>query len=75
MYVSPESRGKGVATKILSELERWAAEQGFVKCILETGKKQAEAIGLYQKNGYASIPNYGQYAEVESSVCFEKKVQ
>ena len=72
MYTPPESRGKGVASKVLAELETWAAEMSYEKCILETGKKQPEAIGLYQKNGYTLIPNYGQYAEVENSVCFEK---
>jgi len=42
---------------------------------LETGKKQPEAIALYKKNGYKLIPNYGQYAEIENSVCFEKVVK
>ncbi|HEX7586738.1 MAG TPA: GNAT family N-acetyltransferase [Anaerolineae bacterium] len=72
MYVALEGREKGVATKILMELENWARELSFAKCILETGKKQPEAIGLYRKNGYIVIPNYGQYAGVENSVCFEK---
>ena len=72
MYTPPECRGKGVASRILAELETWAAEMSYEKCILETGKKQPEAIRLYQKNGYTLIPNYGQYAEVENSVCFEK---
>jgi putative acetyltransferase len=72
MYVAPERRGKGIATKILTELETWARELTYAKCILETGKKQPEAIGLYRKNGYNVIPNYGQYAGVENSVCFEK---
>lgn len=75
MYVSPESRGKGIATKILSELENWAAELSFARCILETGKKQPEAIRLYEKNGYHLILNYGQYAGVENSVCFEKQLK
>ena len=72
MYTSPDSRGNGFASTVLKELEKWAAEMSYEKCILETGKKQPEAIGLYKKNGYTLIPNYGQYAEVENSVCFEK---
>ena len=72
MYVPPESRNKGIATQILSALEQWAGELQYSRCILETGKKQPEAIALYRKNGYAVIPNYGQYAGVENSVCFEK---
>ena len=75
MYVSPESRKKGIATKILSELENWASELSYAKCILETGKRQPEAIGLYKKNGYNLIPNYGQYAKMENSLCFEKEMK
>lgn len=74
MYTLPESRGKGIATKILNELELWATELSYKKCVLETGKKQFEAIELYKKNGYKLISNYGQYAEVENSLCFEKEM-
>ena len=75
MYTSPESRGKGIASKVLAELEIWATELSCEKCILETGKRQPEAIGLYKKNGYKIIPNYSQYAEIENSVCFEKELK
>ena len=75
MYVVPERRKKGIAAKILSEVERWASELSYTKCVLETGKKQPEAIGLYKKNGYTLIPNYGQYAGVENSLCFEKDLK
>ena len=72
MYVPPGKRGMGIATAILKELENWASELKYTKCLLETGKKQPEAIELYKKNGYRIIPNYGQYEHVENSVCFEK---
>lgn len=74
MYVLPECRGKGVASKILVELERWTKELGHNICILETHKKQADAVALYTKAGYKVIPNYGQYVNMETSVCFEKSV-
>jgi len=74
MYTSPENRGKGVASKVLTELEVWASELQFEKCILETGKNQPEAIELYKKNGYLITANYGQYAGIENSVCFEKLI-
>lgn len=74
MFVAPESRQKGIATKILCELEGWARELGYKKCVLETGKKQPEAIALYRKNGYNRIANYGQYEGIENSLCFEKKL-
>lgn len=72
MYVSPERRGEGIATKVLSALEAWAGDLGYQKCVLETGKRQPEAIALYTKNGYQITPNYGQYTGIENSVCFEK---
>ena len=74
MYTIPESRGKGIATKVLNELENWASELAYQKCVLETGKRQPDAICLYQKNGYKTIPNYGKYVEMENSVCFEKEI-
>ncbi|CAM4149742.1 GNAT family N-acetyltransferase [Gillisia limnaea] len=72
MFTQRQSRGKGYASKILNELENWAGELGYEKCILETGINQPEAIALYKKNGYQLIANYGQYAGVEKSFCFGK---
>lgn len=74
MFVPEDERSKGIATIVLKELELWAAELGFTKCVLETGLKQPEAIRLYEKNGYTKIPNYGQYIGMENSVCFEKRI-
>ena len=74
MYVRENTRGRGIAGRILSELESWANELNFSECILETGLKQPEAIRLYEKSGYERIPNYGQYAGVENSVCMRKSI-
>jgi GNAT superfamily N-acetyltransferase len=72
MFVLAAQRGRGVAGSVLAELEKWALELGYTSCRLETGKRQPEAIALYKRQGYQRIPNYGQYAEVENSICFEK---
>jgi GNAT superfamily N-acetyltransferase len=74
MYVIPSKRGSGIATVVLKELEKWATELKMNRLILETGKRQPEAIRLYQKNGYLRIENFGPYVGVENSVCFEKKL-
>ena len=74
MYVTIEMRGKGVAVAVLNDLESWAKELGYKKCVLETGDKMLEAIGLYKKSGYKIIKNYGQYENIESSICFEKEL-
>lgn len=72
MFTLLDYRGKGIAAKILAELETWAAELGFTQTVLETGYKQPEAIRLYEKSGYERIPNYGQYIGVENSLCMKK---
>ena len=71
MFVIPEFRGKGYASKIMEILESWAKDLGFGSMILETGIQQTDAIQLYQKT-YQPIENYGQYEGVATSVCFKK---
>jgi GNAT superfamily N-acetyltransferase len=73
MFVSSEYRNQGFAKKILQELEIWAKELGYKKCVLETGKRQLEAVKFYHKCGYGVISNYGQYKGMENSICFQKK--
>ena len=72
MFVIPEYRGMGVASEILLALESWATELSFERCILETGIRQPDAIGCYEKNNYKKIANYGQYQGVNNSICFQK---
>ncbi|ETN95692.1 GNAT family N-acetyltransferase [Zhouia amylolytica] len=72
MYTKPDYRGRKIATHILLELEAWARELSIERCILETGKRQPEAIALYHKSGYQIIQNYGPYKNVKNSICFEK---
>lgn len=75
MFTAVTGRNQGFAFKILTELENWAREMNYEKCILETGIMQPEAINLYKKSGYQIINNYGQYAGVENSICFEKNLK
>ncbi|MBW3546276.1 MAG: GNAT family N-acetyltransferase [Bacteroidetes bacterium] len=72
MFVKAEFRKRGIATIILKALESWAITLDYSTLILETGIAQPEAIGLYQRNGYIAMPNYGQYEGVENSVCMKK---
>ena len=74
MYVLPDQRGRGIARQVLAALESWVKEKNYQRCILETGIHQPEAISLYKSSGYTVIPNYGQYAGVDDSVCMEKIV-
>jgi putative acetyltransferase len=72
MYTLKETRGKGIATAIVADLENWSRELGYSSCVLETGKRQPWAISLYKNLGYEETPNYGKYAGVLNSVCFKK---
>jgi GNAT superfamily N-acetyltransferase len=75
MFVHPDFRKRGIASQVLAELERWAKEAEYHYTILETGKNQPEAINLYQKLGYAIIPNYPPYEKMENSVCMKKTLE
>lgn len=72
IFVREEYRNRGLATRIMNKLEELARAGNYKCCILETGVKQQEAIGLYQKNGYGLIPNYGPYAGNLNSICMKK---
>lgn len=72
MFVHAAMRGQGIAYSILKELEIWAISQGFTRAVLETGKRQPEAIALYQKSGYTFMDKYPPYEQMENSVCLQK---
>lgn len=75
MFTLPGARGRGLAGQVLAELETWARELGYRRCVLETGVRQPYAIRLYEKCGYQRMAeNYGQYRGVENSVCMEKEL-
>lgn len=74
MYTVESARRKGYAAGVLNELEKWAVELGYHRLILETGNQQPEAIQLYHRSNFKMIPNYGQYKDVATSVCFEKYI-
>ena len=72
LYVKPNYRRQGFSSKVLQALESWATELGYAVALLETGKKQPEAIELYRKFGYRIIANYGPYRGMENSLCMQK---
>jgi putative acetyltransferase len=74
MYVNPDFRGRGTGKIILDELEKWALELNYKYLILETGSGLKPAITLYTNYGFEVIPNYGQYINMEKSICFKKKL-
>ncbi len=74
MFVAPAVRGRRYSRAVLMDLERRAAAMGYTVLRLETGNRQPEAIALYERSGYARIPNFGHYHGVAESLCFEKRI-
>ena len=72
MFVVPDRRGTGVATAVLEALEGSARDLGWSSLRLETGDVLHEAIRFYTRSGYRRIPNFGHYAGVTTSLCFER---
>ncbi|PPK87149.1 acetyltransferase (GNAT) family protein [Neolewinella xylanilytica] len=73
MYTAEAYRGRGIAVRLLQELEAWARELGYRRLVLETGKRQVAAIRLYEKYGFSRMAeNYGPYRTMDNSVCMER---
>ncbi|CAB4923580.1 unannotated protein [freshwater metagenome] len=58
MYVRPSGRGRGVARRLLAELEEAARRAGHRRVRLDTGPAQPDARHLYRSSGYREIPDY-----------------
>ncbi|NIJ55280.1 GNAT family N-acetyltransferase [Dyadobacter arcticus] len=72
MYVDSAFRGRGIGSTMVKELENWAMGLGSKAVVLETGKKQPEAIAMYRKLGYHNISGYSKDTETDNSVCMKK---
>lgn len=74
MYVVPTARHRGLARALLDELERTALAAGRRRMVLETGRRQPEAVALYESSGYLPIPKFGIYRDEPGSVTFGKEL-
>lgn len=63
MYLLPSARGVGLGKYLLQELEDAIAHRGFQQIWIETASVLAEAVKLYESNGY--LPTTG----VETTRC------
>ncbi|MFD8753122.1 GNAT family N-acetyltransferase [Kitasatospora sp. NPDC059577] len=55
MWTHSAHRRRGLARRVLAELERTAAEAGYTRIHLTTGPRQPEARGLYLAAGYTPL--------------------
>ncbi|HIC7207816.1 GNAT family N-acetyltransferase [Burkholderia stabilis] len=74
MYVSPRSRGLGIARKLIGMLEARAIDSGCKLLKLETGPYQHEALALYASAGYERRGPFGDYADDPLSVFMQKQI-
>lgn len=72
IYVLPEYRRRGIASRIIGKLEEEIAKAGFPIIILETARTTAESKQLYLSLGYEEIGYYGSPAGAENCLCFRK---
>jgi DNA-binding MarR family transcriptional regulator/GNAT superfamily N-acetyltransferase len=72
LWVSPETRGLGLARRLLSALEARAADHGSDRVRLDTNKALEAAIGLYHDSGYTEVPAFND--EPYAHHWFEKRL-
>lgn len=72
MFVHPDARGRGVATRLLYRMESDARTAGLRQIVLETGTLHVAAQSLYARSGFSPIPQFGQYIGEKYSYCMAK---
>lgn len=72
VYVKREYRKKGIAFKIIKQLEQNAIEKGFKHAYIITGKNNIPAIRLYEKLDYYQIPNIEGFEDDEVVISMKK---
>jgi GNAT superfamily N-acetyltransferase/DNA-binding MarR family transcriptional regulator len=70
VWVAGSVRGLGIGRRMLTELERYAAEHGWRTVRLDTNRNLTEAIAMYRSAGYHEIEPYN--AEHYADHWFEK---
>jgi GNAT superfamily N-acetyltransferase len=74
MYVAAGARRRGLARRMLTELERTAGAAGITRLLLNTGPEQPEAVALYVQAGYTAVPGFGHYACHPRALFYAKAV-
>jgi len=74
LYVLQEFRGAGLSKILMDHLEAYLSANGIGIARLEAGIRQPEALGLYERLGYAYRPPFGSYRLDPWSVFMEKRL-
>ena len=73
VYVKKRYRKKGIAYKLVKQLEKLAIEENFKYSVIETGKENIAAINLYKKLDYQIIDNFGLFEGDDLCICMKKE--
>lgn len=58
MWVHPDARGRGLAGRLLRDLENRSQSMGHTRTILDTNEVLLGAITMYERAGYTAIERY-----------------
>lgn len=72
LFVLESARGRGIARRLMGQLEADLVGLGIGLARLETGIHQPEALALYRQLGYRECGPFGSYAADPLSAFFEK---
>ena len=73
VYVKKRYRRKGIAYKLVKQLEKLAIEENFKYSIIETGSNNTAAIELYKKLDYEIVDNFGFFEGDDMCICMKKE--
>jgi GrpB-like predicted nucleotidyltransferase (UPF0157 family)/GNAT superfamily N-acetyltransferase len=73
MYLAPAHRGRGLARRLLAELEEIARRHGCRSIRLDTSDYLTDAIGLYRAAGYGEVADYN--GNPKASLWFERPLE
>ena len=75
IYVPPAQRRRGLAKKIINQLETIMVQNQIYIAKLETGPFSKDAIKLYEKLGYSECEHFGSYKEDPLSTFMTKQLK
>ena len=75
LWVEPEYRRQHIASALMNQIEEKARDLNFRRVVLQTRPIMPDAVALYEKRGYALIPNYPPYDKLAGAVCYAKNLQ
>lgn len=75
LYIEANERRKGIASKLLKQMEQHCIQQNCTNITLEVRESNVAAQFLYQKQGYQKISIRKKYYGNESAIVMEKVIK